>query len=1061
MIKQKKGYSLGVLVITIAVMIILTTTVLLSFKNMTSDKDITNFMNDLTEVEEFVKEYYGEKHILPVLYDDNQNMREIESGDYEKIVTQANTKDTGKYYFIDLNKFERINLQNKKRGYVLNGDSLRVFVTKPIEYQGVKYYTITDELKGIDKTYNDNMNFEVKISGNPLIWTNRAKLILSVPGLGSITSGEASGESYIAKGWTFKYYTGGPIKAEEFKNKGNLFLYGETIEISENGIVSFYIENPEGYVSVINEVITKIDDINPIIELVGDNKTGRLIILDEETGINPDKLLYKISGDNTIDINLEKSTGGREILFYGTRYAKYIEKYNLLKAQHDDLNNNITDLITMGSGEEELTVLNSELNNIKAQLSELNEENRDFNDGTIPYGDEDTNIVVYVQDYTGNETRTEYMISRKVLINSNLIDFEAKPLENSTFSIVKTSEYTNSDVINLRMRAQGATHMLITLDSTISPTEIENYEAYESSNGHYELDISSNTSDKVTVYAYFTAGEYDNGNLIYNSFSDNINIDKDAPTNDAPTLEISNNLELSIKTNQKDIKSGISKIEYGYSKSEKIEEFVWVNSISKIEDIVEAGEKYYIRTRATDKLGNGPTISKFAILICPSEKIMAIPNSPKIGNLQAITWNSNLEEIEIDSATLKDKNGVTKVWYDYIAGNGIDDTGTAKWANAKSEDGSYWVWIPRYAYRIVYYTDESKTEIKGYFQKSPKTGNLEYYAADEKTKVTEEAVKSQYGNIDIVFLYGTEDDKYLDFETRQTKSLLETGDLYSKYIVHPAFNTDISGTANQLGSFSNRLTGIWVAKFEASRKDATYLEEGISESIKVIPSVRSIDNITVSDAYNYSKNINPNMNAHLMKNSEWGAVAYLAYSAYGRNGEEIKSNLSSDMITGGGFSKTGSNYAVPTKDKFENDYGYKTMFGFETSTTKNIYGVYDLAGGAEEYVASYINNGKLDSNYTNSLKNASTAYSQIYTPATTETSVNNYLKNSGVYGDAVYEISTSETTAFEENRINYPTGENAIFVRGGSYSKNPGMFTVNNSSGAATEKISFRPVLAP
>ena len=97
MIKQKRGYSLGVLVITIAVMIILTTTVLLSFKNMTSDKDITNFMNDLTEVEEYVKEYYGEKHVLPLQYNDDNNPIEIEESDYENIRTQANEKDTGKF----------------------------------------------------------------------------------------------------------------------------------------------------------------------------------------------------------------------------------------------------------------------------------------------------------------------------------------------------------------------------------------------------------------------------------------------------------------------------------------------------------------------------------------------------------------------------------------------------------------------------------------------------------------------------------------------------------------------------------------------------------------------------------------------------------------------------------------------------------------------------------------------------------------------------------------------------------------------------------------------------
>ena len=30
-----------------------------------------------------------------------------------------------------------------------------------------------------------------------------------------------------------------------------------------------------------------------------------------------------------------------------------------------------------------------------------------------------------------------------------------------------------------------------------------------------------------------------------------------------------------------------------------------------------------------------------------------------------------------------------------------------------------------------------------------------------------------------------------------------------------------------------------------------------------------------------------NLNSHMLKNSEWGAVAYLTESKYGRNGEEV------------------------------------------------------------------------------------------------------------------------------------------------------------------------------
>lgn len=43
-------------------------------------------------------------------------------------------------------------------------------------------------------------------------------------------------------------------------------------------------------------------------------------------------------------------------------------------------------------------------------------------------------------------------------------------------------------------------------------------------------------------------------------------------------------------------------------------------------------------------------------------------------------------------------------WYNYDA---------QKWANAQTEDGSMWVWIPRYAYKVVYNdpNDKSKDQL--------------------------------------------------------------------------------------------------------------------------------------------------------------------------------------------------------------------------------------------------------------------------------------------------------------------------------------------------------------
>ena len=52
-------------------------------------------------------------------------------------------------------------------------------------------------------------------------------------------------------------------------------------------------------------------------------------------------------------------------------------------------------------------------------------------------------------------------------------------------------------------------------------------------------------------------------------------------------------------------------------------------------------------------------------------------------------------------------------YYSYKSGSGNADNTSSRWANAKNSDGSYFVWIPRFAYRIVYYSSQSSTEPTG------------------------------------------------------------------------------------------------------------------------------------------------------------------------------------------------------------------------------------------------------------------------------------------------------------------------------------------------------------
>ena len=282
-------------------------------------------------------------------------------------------------------------------------------------------------------------------------------------------------------------------------------------------------------------------------------------------------------------------------------------------------------------------------------------------------------------------------------------------------------------------------------------------------------------------------------------------------------------------------------------------------------------------------------------------------------------------------------------WYSY------DDT--KKWANIMLSDGKYkegkvkegqvvkenelgsmYIWIPRYAYRI----------------------------AGEK-------------NIEVNFLKGnTNRDKngkeYTTNESLDTKTIA---------IVHPAFS---------LGG--GQLSGIWVAKFEASgtNKDGQAVGNASSSSgaqqyapdettiAKSLPNKISWRHITIGESQKRSMDIAGSQkekyglnyaNSHLIKNSEWGAVAYLCYSQYGNvpkingAGSVVSGSHWYDMYTGQGPKGTNDEGWYNRTDDTHN---YNTANGVLASTTGNVTGIYDMSGGNWERVAGYLDNGNWNLN---------------------------------------------------------------------------------------------------
>ena len=319
-------------------------------------------------------------------------------------------------------------------------------------------------------------------------------------------------------------------------------------------------------------------------------------------------------------------------------------------------------------------------------------------------------------------------------------------------------------------------------------------------------------------------------------------------------------------------------------------------------------------------------------------------NSPKLAEgMTPIKWNGSTWE----ETTASDPQ-----WYDY-KDTSITGADTSLWANAKTKDGSMWVWIPRYSYCI-----------KSGYHCNGLTMN-----ADGST--------NEAGEIDVRFLKGTTDEYYTEQGTADRTPSLNNKDssaatAMTNYVVHPSF------TANsEIGGWDKELEGYWVAKYEASRADSTAEVQGTSETIKIQENVLAAPIILENDIFLKSKNMNQNkqlsadnIEPHQIKNSEWGAVAYLTHSQYGRNGKEVMPNTL-NFITG------------------------NSNIDLKTTTTGNKTGIYDMSGGLWETSASEFK-GIYNENTQALHQETNLKYKNIYTGF-----------DNRMFGDAIYETSSN------------------------------------------------------
>ena len=348
-------------------------------------------------------------------------------------------------------------------------------------------------------------------------------------------------------------------------------------------------------------------------------------------------------------------------------------------------------------------------------------------------------------------------------------------------------------------------------------------------------------------------------------------------------------------------------------------------------------------------------------------------NTPKLGD--------NMELIIYDEETQEWVKDETNSSYRYVDTSIAGNENKSEWANAKvTINGveSYFVWIPRYEYKI---DDTNQT-------------------------------------IDVKFI-----------PTTQTEP--DEG-----YIIHPAFTTDIEN-----GGWKEQLSGLWIGKYEESRSDAEGTNAGTSTTIKIQPNVISWRNTIIGEIYDYAKSYATELQSHMLKNSEWGAVAYLTHSKYGRNGTEVSVNQCSSYITGAGRG-TGENQIYNStydSSTITEEQRYNGNIGKLSSTTGNVYGIYDLSGGAYEFVASYYN-GSTSSNLTSNGSQLVNDTNREYVIAYDVYDVDTSYKQ----GDA-----TKETEGWNGDYADFVESNIPFFKRGGYYDSTfeAGVFAFDDSAG--------------
>ncbi len=278
--------------------------------------------------------------------------------------------------------------------------------------------------------------------------------------------------------------------------------------------------------------------------------------------------------------------------------------------------------------------------------------------------------------------------------------------------------------------------------------------------------------------------------------------------------------------------------------------------------------------------------------------------------------------------------------------------------NIETEVKQMYVYIPRYEYEV-------------FASSEPRTINVKFQSVTEITGA--------------------------DIDLSTSPATFNSTDTW---ITHPAFYYEENGHRVDL-------PGIWVGKFENGFKNGE--DENTTNVEYVIkPNLNSVHSTNIATMYDKINDASvPNqIDVHMLKNNEWGAVAYLSQSRYGicpATGDctdiKIQNNnyvnaLSEimDIVTGCGGEETEAISTNTGIDICPTDYRWNTTNGIKTSTTHNITGIYDMAAGRLDTV---MGTTQIEDGYSG-FTSANIPDNKYY---------NNYVDSSELLGDATIEVS--------------------------------------------------------